>query len=119
MPVKKASISRKSLKKRVIAISKINNDKLSNKALLKLINRHNINKKLKRVLERLGKRKIFTNSQLDKAIELFELTIDDLKEWSKRRLIISFYEMSKDQLYYALVKSEKLPLEDEVTLNIY
>ena len=115
MSVKKTSISRKSLKKRVKAISKINDDKLSNKALLKLINRHNNNKKLIRVLVRLGKRKIFTNFELDKAIELFELTIDALKELEKCSLIKNFKEMSKDQLYYALVKSEKLPLEDEVT----
>ena len=115
MSVKKTSISRKSLKKRVKAISKINDDKLSNKALLKLINRHNNNKKLTRVLVRLGKRKIFTNFELHKSIELFELTIDALKELENYSLIKNFKEMSKDQLYYALVKSEKLPLEDEVT----
>ena len=73
MPAKKTSISRK----RVKAISKINNDRLSNKALLKMINRHTINKKLTRIFERLGKRTIFTNSELDKAIELFGLSIDD------------------------------------------
>ena len=78
-----ASISRKSLEKRVKAISKINNDKLSNKALLKRINRHTINEKLTPIFEKLGKITIFTNSELDKAIEPFGLSIDDLKELAK------------------------------------
>ena len=107
-----ASISRKSLKKRVKAISKINNDRLSNKALLKMINRHTINKKLTSIFERLGKRTIFTNSELDKAIELFGLSIDDLKELAKRRLIKNYADMNKDKLYCVLVKTEKSPLED-------
>ena len=107
-----ASISRKSLKKRVKAISKINNDRLSNKALLKMINRHTINKKLTSISERLGKRTIFTNSELDKAIELFGLSIDDLKELAKRRLIKNYEDMNKDKLYCVLVKTEKSPLED-------
>ena len=107
-----ASISRKSLKKRVKAISKINNDRLSNKALLKMINRHTINKKLTSISERLGKRTIFTNSELDKAIELFGLSIDDLKELAKRRLIKNYADMNKDKLYCVLVKTEKSPLED-------
>ena len=108
MPAKKTSISRK----RVKAISKINNDRLSNKALLKMINRHTINKKLTRIFERLGKRTIFTNSELDKAIELFGLSIDDLKELAKRRLIKNYADMNKDKLYCVLVKTEMSPLED-------
>ena len=107
-----ASISRKSLKKRVKAISKINNDRLSNKALLKIINRHTINEKLTRIFEKLGKRTIFTNSELDKAIEPFGLSIDDLKELAKRRLIKNYADMNKDKLYCVLVKTEKSPLED-------
>ena len=108
MPAKKTSISRK----RVKAISKINNDRLSNKALLKMINRHTIHKKLTRIFERLGKRTIFTNSELDKAIELFGLSIDDLKELAKRRLIKNYADMNKDKLYCVLFKTEKSPLED-------
>ena len=108
MSAKNASISRK----RVKAISKINNDRLSNKALLKMINRHTINKKLTSISERLGKRTIFTNSELDKAIELFGLSIDDLKELAKRRLIKNYADMNKDKLYCVLVKTEKSPLED-------
>ena len=108
MSAKNTSISRK----RVKAISKINNDRLSNKALLKMINRHTINKKLTSISERLGKRTIFTNSELDKAIELFGLSIDDLKELAKRRLIKNYADMNKDKLYCVLVKTEKSPLED-------
>ena len=108
MSAKNTSISRK----RVKAISKINNDRLSNKALLKMINRHTINKKLTSIFERLGKRTIFTNSELDKAIELFGLSIDDLKELAKRRLIKNYADMNKDKLYCVLVKTEKSPLED-------
>ena len=51
-------------------------------------------------------------------MDFLELTIDALKELSKHRLIKGINEMSKDELYYALVKSEKLPLEYKVTWNI-
>ena len=76
------------------------------------MNRHNISKKLTRIFNGLRKRTIFTNSELDKAIELDGLDINDLKKIAKHRRINNYGNMSKDMLYYVLVKSEKFQLED-------
>ena len=104
-------ISRKRLVKKAKSLGTVYAERLSNKSLLKIVNRNNISKRLSRIFNRLGKRTIFTNSELDKAIELDGLKIDDLKEIAKRRGINNYGDMSKDILYYALVKSEKSPLE--------
>ena len=81
---------------------------MSNKSLLNIVNRHNINKKLIRIFNRLGKRTIFTNSELDIATELYGLEIEELKEIAKLRFIKNYGSMSKDMLYYTLVNSENL-----------
>ena len=86
--------------------------KLSNKALLKIVNRHSINKKLVCIFKTLGKKAVFTNNELDNAIDLNELSHDELKEIAKRRMIKNYGVMSKNKLYYTLVKSDKSPLED-------
>ena len=87
-------------------------ERLSNKSLLKIVNRHNISKKLIRIFNRLGKRTIFTNSELDKAIELYGLEIDGLKEIAEHRLIKNYSNTTKDMLYYTLVNKEKSSLEN-------
>ena len=90
----------------------MNANLLSNKALIKTVNRYNINKKLKRRFDRLARRAIFTNNELDRAIELNDLTIDDMKEVAKRRMIKNYGGMSKNELFYTFLKGEKSPQED-------
>ena len=78
-----------------------NIEKLSNKALLKIVNRHNTSKKLKRIFERLGKRTTFTNSEIDDAIKLQGLSFNELKKLAKKRVIKNVDGLTEDQLYYA------------------
>lgn len=67
-----STISRRLLIRKARRIRYIN--PLSNKRLLKIVNRHNINKKLKRILlKKPNVREEFTNSDLDKAIVLEDL----------------------------------------------
>lgn len=67
-----STISRRLLIRKARRIRYIN--PLSNKRLLKIVNRHNINKKLKRILlKKPNDREEFTNSDLDKAIVLEDL----------------------------------------------
>ena len=76
-----STISRRSLITKVRRIRYINPNALSNKRLLKIVNRHNINKKLKRILlKKPNDRAEFTNSDLDKAIVLDDLSLEDLKK---------------------------------------
>ena len=79
MAVSKVNITRKGLIKRVHTLKVREVSTLSNKALEKIVNRHNINKKVTKIFNRLGKRAIFTNADLDKAIKLYGLTINDMK----------------------------------------
>lgn len=66
-----STISRRSLIRKARRIRYTNPNALSNKRLLKIVNRHNINKKLKRILlKKPNDREEFTNSDLDKAIVL-------------------------------------------------
>ena len=109
---KHKKISRKRLVKRACRLKVNIASILSNKSLEKIVNRHNINKKVTEIFNRPGKRTIFTNTDLDKAIELYGLSIDDLKDIAKRRLIKNYVNITKDQLYYALMRSEKSPQED-------
>ena len=105
-------INRSSLVKKASRRGVMNANLLSNKALIKTVNRHHINKKLKRVFDRLARRAIFTNNELDRAIELNDLTIDDMKEVAKRRMIKNYGGMSKNELFYTFLKGEKSPQED-------
>lgn len=69
-----STISRRLLIRKARRIRYINPNALSNKRLLKIVNRHNINKKLKRILSKKPNvREEFTNSDLDKAIVLEDL----------------------------------------------
>ena len=69
-----STISRRLLIRKARRIRYINPNALSNKRLLKIVNRHNINKKLKRILlKKPNDREEFTNSDLDKAIVLEDL----------------------------------------------
>ena len=69
-----STISRRSLIRKARRIRYTNPNALSNKRLLKIVNRHNINKKLKRILlKKPNVREEFTNSDLDKAIVLEDL----------------------------------------------
>ena len=60
------------------------------------MNRHNINKKLTRIFNILEKRTIFTNSELDEAIELYGLEIDDLKEIAKHKKINNYANLKSN-----------------------
>ena len=89
----RSEINRKRLIKKVRTLGILYAERLSNKSLSKVVNRHNISKKLTRIFNELGKRTIFTSSELDKAIELYGLEIDDLKEIAKHRLIKNYSNM--------------------------
>lgn len=73
----KKAIWRKRLLKRARKFAKRDVDNLSNKALLKIVNRHNIANKLRRVFSSLGKRTPFTNFELDSAIVLDDWTTSE------------------------------------------
>lgn len=107
------AISRKKLLKRARKVAKRDVDNLSNKALLEIVNRHNIAIKLRRVFSSLGKRTSFTNSELDSAIVLDDLTTNELNKLAKKLLIRNYDILSKDQLYYALITTKETPLEDK------
>ena len=61
----------------------------------------------------MGKRTTFSNTELDDAIKLYELTIDELQKLAKKRGIKNFNSLIEDQLYYVLISSNKSPLENE------
>ena len=105
-------ISRKRLINKAISLGISNATILSNKSLLKTVNRHNINKKLRRIFS--NERSDFTKSDLDQAIELNELSLDDVKKLSKFRKIPHYCELTyfKNDLFYALLRSEKEPQEN-------
>ena len=86
---------------------------LSNIPLLKIVNRHNINKKFIRTLNRnYNERSEFTKSDLAKALELNKLSHSDLKKVAKNRKISKYGELLINDLFYALLRSEKEPQED-------
>ena len=106
-------VSRKKLLKIAQKILQANPRQLSNKALLKIVNRYNVNKKFKKVFKRLDKRTTFTNSELDDLIKIYGLSIDELKELAKKRCIKNFNSLKEYQLYHVLISSNKSPLENE------
>ena len=79
---------------------------------MKIVNRYNIKKKVISLFDQFGKRVIFTYTDLDRAIERYGLSHDDMKELAKRRMIKNYNGMSKDELYYTLIRSEKSLQED-------
>ena len=88
MPSTINMVSRNSLVRKANRIGYINANSLSNKTLLKIVNRHNINNKLNRILSKKpNERASFTKSDLHKAIELARLSLNDLKGISKLRNI--------------------------------
>lgn len=106
-------ISRKKLKTRARKIIKRNVDNLSNKALLKIVNRHNAGMKLRKRFSRWGKRTTFGNySEINDAMKLQGLSIDELKKLAKKRMIKNYDLLNKDQLYYVVISSCEPPLED-------
>ena len=75
-----STISRRSLITKARRIRYSNPNALSNLRLLKIVNRHN-SKKLKRILlKKPNDRAEFTNSDLDKAIVLDDLSLEDIKK---------------------------------------
>ena len=105
-------IGRKKLLRKARRIEKRDVSNLSNEALLKIVNRHNASKKLKRIFEKLGRRNTFTNSEIDKAIKLSGLSFKELKKLANKRMIKSFDSLSEDQLYYVVISTNRSPLED-------
>ena len=94
---------RKSLIKRAKRLRINNPEILSNKTLVKIVNRHNINKRLTRILnKKSNERAEFTKSDLDKAIELDELTQKGLKELAKlcKIKIMASYQMMNYYMHY-------------------
>lgn len=84
----------------------------SNTSLLKIVNRHNVNKKPIRTLNRNSyERSEFTKSDLDKALKINELSHSDLKKVAKHRKITNYGELLRNYLFYALLRSEKEPQE--------
>ena len=87
--------------------------KLSTKKLLNKINRYNISKKVTRLLrEKIGERPNITKSDQDKALELYSLSLSNLKNLVKLRRIKNFRELTKDDLIYRLLRSEKVLQEN-------
>ena len=57
---------------------------LSTKTLLNIVNRHVISKKVTRLLkEKIGERANITRSNQDKALELYTLSLNDMKKLAK------------------------------------
>ena len=90
-----------------------NSHELSTKQLLNKVNRHNISKKVTRLLrEKIEERPNITKSDLDKALELYSLSLSNLKDLPKLRRIKNFRELTKDDLIYTLLRSEEVPQEN-------
>ena len=66
MPNFQSEINRKRLIKKARILGILYAERLSNKSLLKIVNTHNTDKKLIRIFNELGKRTVFTNSEIDK-----------------------------------------------------
>ena len=87
--------------------------KLSTKKLLNKVNRHNISKKVTQLLrKKIGERANITKSDLDKALELYSLSSSDLKNLAKLQRIKNLSELTKDDLIYTLLRSEKVLQEN-------
>lgn len=80
--------------------------------MLNKINRHTINKKITRLLnKKAGEREDLTKSDLDKALDLYTLSLNDLKKLAKLRGIKNIGGLTKEDLFYTLLRSEKSPRE--------
>ena len=100
---------RKSSIKRAKRLGINNPERLSNKTLVKIVNRHNINKRLTRILnKKSNERAEFKKSDLDKAIELDELMQKGLKELAKLRKIKIMASYQKMNFYMHYSGQKKL-----------
>ena len=73
--------------------------------MLNKINRHTINKKVTKLLnKKAGEREDLTKSDLDKALDLYTLSLNDLKK-------LAIGGLTKEDLFYTLLRSEKSPRE--------
>ena len=100
-------ISRRRLINKATKLEIINAARLSNKTLLKILNRHNINKTLTRILNRTpNERSELPKSDLVRGIELNELSHDELKKPAKLRKICNYGQLSKKRplLYTAEIR---------------
>ena len=74
--------------------------------MLNKINRHTINKKITRLLnKKAGEREDLTKSDLDKALDLYTLSLNDLKKLAKLRGIKNIGGLTKEDLFYTLLRS--------------
>ena len=79
-------ISKKTLIPRAKKLGIENPHKLSTKTLQNKVNRHIISKKVTQLFEeKIKKGEDFTKSDLDKAIDLYELSLSNLKKIAKLR----------------------------------
>ena len=86
---------------------------LSTKTLLNIVSRHVISKKVTRLLkEKIGERANITRSNLEKALEFYTLSLNDMKKFVKLRGIKNWADLTKEDLFYTLLRSEKSPRED-------
>ena len=107
-------VSRNSLIRKAVRIGYINANDLSSKILLKIVNSHNINKRLNCILSKKPyERAEFIKTDLEKTIELDGLSLKDLKELAKFRKIYNYGEISKDDRFCTLLRTEKSPQEDK------
>lgn len=85
-----------------------NPHKLSTKTLQNKVNRHIISKKVTWLFEeKIKKGEDFTKSDLDKAIDLYELSLSNLKKIAKLRGIKNVSELTKEDLIDTLLRLEK------------
>ena len=80
------------------------------KTLQNKVNRHIISKKVTWLFEeKIKKREDFTKSNLDKAIDLYELSLSNLKKIAKLRGIKNVSELTKKRPYWYIVEIRKKP----------
>ena len=67
---------------------------------------------MRTVFSSTNKRSVFTNSELDRAIELEGLSFNELKKIAKKRVIKNIDSSTEDQLYHNLITTNRSPLEN-------
>ena len=91
--------------------------KISARELLNTLYRHDIKRKsynirIKLCLNKLVKKQNITKNDLRKATELHNKLVDDLKKIARLRRIKNHGNLSKEDIIYTLLRSEKNYLED-------
>ena len=103
-------ISKKSLITKAKKLGINDPHKLSTKKSINKVNWHNISKKVTQLLrKKIGERANITKNDLDKALELYSLSSNNLKNLAKLWKIKNLSELTKDHLIYTLLRSEKVP----------